>query len=259
MKLHVLGSGSCVIDHEDRTPSAYVLEAGGKKFMIDTGTGSTKNLPEAGIQVDDLDAVINTHRHPDHISDLVPIVQDKVVRSFAQEESRVILYGPEGHREYLEDRMRHEMVESPDTIEENFGFGLEVVEIQDEIELSDNIVMAAIPAEHGPEGFHCLSLRIESPEGAIVFTGDTDYNEELEIFAEGADVLVTDCSKPDELKVEGHMTPTESAEIAEKASVKTLLLSHLYPEIEDYDIVSKAEEIFSGEVKKAEDLMVLEI
>lgn len=226
--------------------------------MIDTGTGSTKNLSAIGFTVDELDAVINTHRHPDHVSDLVPVIQDKVVRSFSQEEPAVTLYGPEGHSEYLHDRMKHEMVDLPDEIEENFGFGFEIVEISGEEELDDNTVMKSIEALHGPEGFKCLSLRIEG-EKTVVFTGDTDYNEALEEFASGADLLVTDCSKPDELKAAGHMTPTESARIAERAGVETLLLSHLYPEIEDYDIVSKAEETFSGEVLKAEDLMTIDL
>ncbi|MFB6207864.1 MAG: MBL fold metallo-hydrolase [Candidatus Nanohaloarchaea archaeon] len=259
MKLHVLGSGSCVVDQQDRTPSGYVLEVDNLVLLVDTGTGVTRNLPELGLSVDEIDAVINTHRHPDHVSDLVPVVQDKVVRSFAQDEPAITLYGPEGHIEYLEDRMKHEMVDLPGEIEEKFGFGFEVVEVGDRINLSDNIVMKTIEADHGPEGFTCLSLRIEGPDKTIVFTGDTDYFEELGEFAEDADLLVTDCSKPDELKVEGHMTPTESAKIARNAGVETLLLSHLYPETDGYDIVSKASKTFSGKVVEAEDLMSIQV
>ncbi|MFB6204584.1 MAG: MBL fold metallo-hydrolase [Candidatus Nanohaloarchaea archaeon] len=259
MKLHVLGSGSCMVDQQDRTPSGYLLQVDGKNFLVDTGTGVTRNLPELGLTVDDIDAVINTHRHPDHISDLVPVVQDKVVRSFAQEEPAITLYGPEGHIQYLEDRMKHEMVDMPGDIEEKFGFGFEIVEMGGRIELSDNTVMKTLEAEHGPEGFKCLSLRIEGPDRTIVFTGDTDYFEELGEFAEDADLLVTDCSKPDELKAEGHMTPTESAKVASRGEVDTLLLSHLYPETDGYDIVSKASKTFSGKVVEAEDLMSLQV
>ncbi|MFB6147360.1 MAG: MBL fold metallo-hydrolase, partial [Candidatus Nanohaloarchaea archaeon] len=71
-----------------------------------------------------------------------------------------------------------------------------------------------------------------------------DYFRALEDFARGADVLVTDCSMPDDEKMEGHMTPTESARLAEKAGVEKLVLSHLYPDIEGHDIVEKARETF---------------
>lgn len=227
--------------------------------MVDTGTGSTKNISEVGKNVEDLDAVVNTHRHPDHISDLVPIVQDKVVRSFSIEEPDIALYGPEGHREYLEDRMMHEMVEKPSTVEENFGFDLEVVEIGSREEISEDLEMEAVEALHGPESFRCLSLKFSSEDRELVFTGDTDYNPELESFAEGADMLVADCSRPGDEEVEGHMNAEECGKLAERAGVDTLVLSHLYPQSEGHDLEAQAGEFFGGEVVVAEDLMVLEI
>jgi len=227
--------------------------------MVDTGTGSTKNISKVGKGVEDIDAVINTHRHPDHISDLVPIVQDKVVRSFSSEEPEITLYGPEGHRNYLEDRMMHEMVEKPSTVKENFGFSLEVVEISSHEKISEDIEMEVVEALHGPESFRYLSLKFSSGDRELVFTGDTGYNPELESFAEGADMLVTDCSRPGDEEVEGHMNAEECGRLAERAGVDTLVLSHLYPQTEGHDLKSQAGEFFGGEVVVAEDLMVLEV
>lgn len=254
MKLVVIGSGSCVVDQSHRASSAYVLEIGEKTLMVDTGTGSTRNLRESGYSVDDLDAVVNTHRHPDHISDLVPLIQDKVVRSFSQEEPGLKLYGPEGHEEYLHDRMKHEMMESPDSISE-CGFDLDLNIIQGSQEIFDAVEMSSVEAVHGPEGFRCLSLRFEVDGKSIVFTGDTDYNPELEDFAEGADVIVTDCSRPSGEEVEGHMNVDECARLASEAGVGHLLLSHLYPEAEQEDLEKEASRIFSGEITVAEDGM----
>ena len=257
MKLVIIGSGSCVVEQSHRASSAYILEVGDKTVMIDTGTGSTRNLKKAGYSVDKLDAVVNTHRHPDHISDLVPIVQDKVVRSFSREEPDLKLYGPEGHLEYLEDRMRHEMVESPDSIS-GFGFDLDVNEIREVQEILQGVEMSSVEADHGPEGFRCLSLRFEFGGQSIVFTGDTDYNSELEEFAEEADLLVADCSRPAGEEVEGHMNSEECARLASRAGVDHLVLSHLYPEAEQNDLESEASEIFSGKVTVAEDGLEIE-
>jgi ribonuclease BN (tRNA processing enzyme) len=253
LKLVVVGSGSCVVEQSHRASSAYILEIADKTLMIDTGTGSTRNLMQAGYSVDELDAVVNTHRHPDHISDLVPIVQDKVVRSFSQKEPDLKLYGPEGHEEYLRDRMRHEMVESPDSISE-FGFDLEINEIQQVQKIFQGLKLYSIEAEHGPDGFSCLSLRFEAEGKKVVFTGDTDYNQELEEFTEDADILVTDCSRPAGVNIHGHMNLEECASLASRARVDHLVLSHLYPEAEQHDLESEAFEIFSGEITVAEDL-----
>ncbi|EGQ43982.1 MAG: metal-dependent hydrolase, beta-lactamase superfamily III [Candidatus Nanosalina sp. J07AB43] len=220
--------------------------------MIDTGTGSTRNLKKSGYSVDELDAVVNTHRHPDHISDLVPIIQDKVVRSFSQEEPDLKLFGPEGYLEYLKDRMSHEMVESPSSISE-FGFELGVNEIQKVQEMLQGVEMSSVEAVHGPDGFECLSLRFEARGKSVVFTGDTDYNSRLEEFAEDADILVTDCSCPAGESVEGHMNSRECARLASRAEVSHLVLSHLYPKAQQSDLQSEASEVFSGEITVAED------
>lgn len=252
MNLVVIGSGSCVIKQDNRASSAYLLDFGEKLIMVDTGTGSTRNLEETGYSVDEVDAVVNTHRHPDHISDLIPLIQDKVVRSFTGKETDLKLYGPEGHKEYVRDRMNHEMVESPDSIS-GFGFELNVNTIEAEQRIFESVQMSSVEALHGPEGFTCLSLRFDSGGKSVVFTGDTDYNPVLEEFGLDADVLVADCSRPGDESVEGHMNVEECARLASEAEVGHLVLSHLYPEAEDQDLEKQASRIFSGEITVAED------
>jgi len=242
---------------QERTPSGYLLETEEATLLVDTGTGITRNLRKTRFSTDDIDAVINTHRHPDHISDLVPIIQDKVVRSFEGEEPDIKLLGPEGHTDYLEKRMHGEMMESPDTVQENFGFEVDVRNIEDVSEIF-GLKIETLEAEHGPEGFDCLSIRVSDGAKSIVFTGDTDYFEGLKDFAKDADLIVTDCSKPDNMKIEGHMIPTECAEIAEGANVEKLVLSHLYPEAESSEIEETAAKIFSRDIVVAEDLMCLD-
>jgi len=256
MKLHVLGSGSCLVAQK-RTSSGYLIETSDSLVMLDTGTGTTKTMREKGFSTRELDAIVNTHRHPDHVSDLVPIIQDKVVRSFSEEEPNLTLYGPEDHIHYVKDRMHHEMREHWEDFNEKFGFRIDVKELNKTDEIA-GLKVESFYAEHGPEDFNCVSLKL-SEEKTVFFTGDTDYFEGLAENASGADMIVADCSKPDELKSEGHMTPSECAKVAQKADVETLVLSHLYPEAEESDIAEKASEIFKGEIIVAEDLMTLEV
>ena len=244
MKLHVLGSGSCIVSQE-RCSSGYLVESENDLVMVDSGAGTSDMLRRKGVVTD-------------HISDLIPIIQDKVVRSFQKEESGIGLYGPDKHKDYLKSRIFYEMKENSENFDSSFGFNLEIGNIE-KVSSVSGFGIDSFPADHGPKGFKCVSLKISRKEKRIFFTGDTDYFEDLAENASGADLIVADCSKPDEKKVEGHMTPTECAKLAEEAGADVLLLSHLYPEAEDSNLIQPAEKVFKGEIEVADDLMTLEI
>ena len=70
----------------------------------------------------------------------------------------------------------------------------------------------------------------------MVYSGDTDYSEDLIRLAQGADLLICECSLPEEMKVEGHLVPSLAGRIASEAGCRKLLLVHLYPECEGRDI-----------------------
>lgn len=97
----------------------------------------------------------------------------------------------------------------------------------------------------------------------IVFTGDTRPFEVFAKFAEGADLVIHDCTFDDSLtekaKVDGHSTPTQAAEQAKAAGVKQLVLFHIsarYPNAEL--LLEQAKKVFPNTVL-AEDFMELEL
>ncbi len=105
-----------------------------------------------------------------------------------------------------------------------------------------------------------LSYRFESTDKrSIVFSGDTDYCESIISLGQGADILVLECSLPDELKVDGHLSPSFAGEIATKAKCKKLVLTHFYPLCEKYDLIEECRKTYSGDVVLAEDLMKITI
>jgi ribonuclease BN (tRNA processing enzyme) len=73
----------------------------------------------------------------------------------------------------------------------------------------------------------------------------------------GADLLVLECSFPNERKIQGHLTPKLAGKVAKEAEAKKLVLTHFYPPCDEADIISQCREEFSGEIVLAEDLMVL--
>jgi phosphoribosyl 1,2-cyclic phosphodiesterase len=70
MQLHILASGS--------TGNSVFVELGGRKLLIDAGISARRienGLKEAGIQLSDLDGVLITHEHSDHIKGIQVLVK----------------------------------------------------------------------------------------------------------------------------------------------------------------------------------------
>jgi ribonuclease BN (tRNA processing enzyme) len=75
-------------------------------------------------------------------------------------------------------------------------------------------------------------VRIEEIR-AVVFSGDTDYSANLIRLARGADLLVVECSFPEQ-KVKGHLDLASLERIVARAKPRQVLLSHLYPAWENF-------------------------
>ncbi|MFP4005326.1 MAG: ribonuclease Z [Candidatus Hadarchaeia archaeon] len=97
----------------------------------------------------------------------------------------------------------------------------------------------------------------------IVYSGDTKPSEKIGKFARGADVLVHDSTFGEDLKEEaqkgGHSTAKEAAEIAKRAGVERLILTHPSPRYSDAsELEEEAKEIFDNSLM-AEDFLKIEV
>jgi ribonuclease BN (tRNA processing enzyme) len=105
-----------------------------------------------------------------------------------------------------------------------------------------------------------VGYRIEFKDGkSMAISGDTDYCQTIIDLAFDVDLLVLECSFPDGKKVEGHLTPSLAGRIAAESHCKRLLLTHLYPVCDQFDIVGQCKKIFQGHVIMGEDLMRIKI
>jgi ribonuclease BN (tRNA processing enzyme) len=77
--------------------------------------------------------------------------------------------------------------------------------------------------------------------------------------AEGADLLVLECSFPEGAPAEGHMTPGQAAAVAEKAGARRLLLTHFYPAAAASDLMTPARKRYGGDILLARDGMKVEV
>ena len=113
------------------------------------------------------------------------------------------------------------------------------------------------PVEHNPES---IAYRITSPGGySVVYSGDTDYSESLIELSKDADILICESALPDDLRLKGHLTPSLAGDIATRAGVKKLVLTHFYPECDQTDIKQECRKTYDGPLVLAEDLMQIQV
>ncbi|MCL2359632.1 ribonuclease Z [Candidatus Bathycorpusculum sp.] len=97
----------------------------------------------------------------------------------------------------------------------------------------------------------------------IIYTGDTKPFAAFVEFAEGADLIIHDCTFDDALKekadTDGHSTPSQAASQAKAAQAKCLVLSHISARYPDADLLlGQAKKVFPNTIL-AEDYMTLEL
>ena len=248
MKLTILGSGTCVPSLK-RNASGYLLEADDKKVLIDCGSGILLQLERTGNSYKDIDALFLTHGHPDHFADLMPWIQALFYTPNFTREKDLSIIAPEGFRQYYDKAIGSILGESKD-------FRVVFMEASDKMNYGPWSILTTATV-HSDDS---LAYRFEQGGRSVVFSGDADYDQGIINLSEEADLLIADCSFPDAMKVKGHLSAKECGLLAQKAEVKKLVLSHIYPSgTPDKDRITEAKEHFKGDVILAEDLMEIEV
>lgn len=244
MELILLGTG-CPAPHPERYGPAQVIRLGATALLIDCGSGVTQRLAQAGISGRELDAVLLTHLHSDHIVDLFQLT----ISSWHQGRDRPQrVFGPAGTRRYvegllalwrpeLEQRIAHERRPSTAALE------VEVTEIAGGERLRFGALeVVVVEVDHKPVerafGFVATGGGIR-----LAISGDTRRCAALIEAARGADLLLHEVFVHRAMKAEEgvrsaetieqvasyHTLSSEVGKIAREAGVKALALTHFVP------------------------------
>ncbi|MGT2743401.1 MBL fold metallo-hydrolase [Streptococcus plurextorum] len=216
MKLTTLGCWGAYPYKEEGTTSYLLTAEDGFQLLIDCGSRAVNEL-EKEIHPLDLDAVLISHYHPDHIADL------GVLRHYFQlypkhlKTPKILpIYA------YDEDAAEFAKLTLPG-VSEGIAYDVNGKEKIGPFELTFIKTVHPVP---------CYAFRItELTTGQVfVFTADTGYFHDLIAFAAGADLLLADVYlyEGNENHI-AHLTTKEAGMIAEKAKVKHLVLTHLPP------------------------------
>jgi ribonuclease BN (tRNA processing enzyme) len=248
MKLTVLGSGTVL--SKGRACSGFLLESGNKKLLIDIGEGAFTNLKKIA-EPASINMILLTHFHPDHASGLATFLLYRrlmVKYNLTRSAPQLNILGPKGLTDFFEafDKVFPVLKEVP--------FKVATKELENSFLMAPGFRIKTRPVEHE----NSIAYRIEAERKSIVFSGDTAYCDAIISLANNADLLVLECSMPDSNLSSNHLTVSQAASIAKQANVKSLLLTHFYPYVENEPIEKIVRNIYSGTLRIASDLMVIE-
>jgi ribonuclease BN (tRNA processing enzyme) len=219
------------------------------------GPGTMRRLLEANIGIFDISHIMLSHFHPDHTAELVPFLfATKYPNERARTDTLTILSG-KGFRTFFKG-LRNTY---GDWMNLETGI-LDIIELDNlayDSHLFEQFRVESIPVDHREES---VAFKISTPDQRrIVYSGDTDESENLVTLSKGADVLICESAFPDSHKVKGHLTPSRAGQIARRAGVATLVLTHFYPECDQVDIGKECRKTYQGPLILAKDLQRIEI
>lgn len=269
ISVQVLGSGGP--EGGERASASYLVKKDAKAIiLIDFGGGAFLRFGQAKAYLEDLELILITHLHIDHVVELPALMKAGYFSDRTEPLSIIgpkgndhfpglneyiqLQFGPKGAYRYMSDILS----------KESESFSIIPYEVPSEKALAFNgLNITAIPVHHGV--VPALAYRIEIGGKVIVFSGDTNaQSKHLEELSKGADILIAHHAIPQESSAGAkrlHMTPQRIAEVASHAMPEILLLSHRMKrtygsEQESTELIKK---VYNGKIVWAEDLMEIKL
>lgn len=297
-----LGTGGGPPLHAERSRPATLLIVDGRYYLIDCGIGTMQRILQAGIDSQQIRTIFLTHLHSDHDLGLVDVLaNDYFLLNLRGATDAVAIYGPPQTEELVDAAFRFITISVRPFSAENAGayrisnhsfvspfqsheFSRGGVVFQD-----DKIRVVATENSHYAlmtglqrRTFQSYSYRVETPHGAIVFTGDTGPSEAVAQLAKGADVLVAEADALNAVTrdqfvnrlasrnhwsatrtrafrahfISEHLDTDEIGQLASRAHVRSVFLYHYEPDDAPphADYLEDVRKYFNGPVFAPDDL-----
>ena len=167
-------------------------------FVVDCGMGVSRQLVNAGVPIPSIKYIFITHHHSDHNLEYGNLFYNAWAAGLS---TPINSFGPKGieamtkafwelNKFDVETRIDDEGRPDPRKLVIAKDITDDGVVLQ-----TDDVKVTAFRTPHPPivDNF---AYKFETPDGTVVFSGDTAYNPKLAEFARGADVLVHECTVP---------------------------------------------------------------
>jgi ribonuclease Z len=280
-EIYTLGAGTPT-PTAARFGSSHVLRVGGELLMFDCGPAATHKLVKAGLFPTQVDYLFFTHHHFDHDIDYPCFLLCRWDQSIGRE-NQLQVFGPALTEKITEGilgedglfahdwkaRVNHPLSQRvfanrggilprtpPSVAARDVGPGL--------VHRGKDWEVTSALAEHVQPWLDSLAYRVDSPEGSVVFTGDTQPCSSVTELARGSDMMLCMCWDDQEIMEQngentGQCGTLGAARMAQDAGVRKLVLVHIGPHLSApgprHKGISDIRRVYDGELVFSEELM----
>jgi ribonuclease BN (tRNA processing enzyme) len=241
MELTVLGSSGSY-GSQSGACSGYLLREGDTTVWMDCGNG-TFPLLQQYVDPGELSAVVITHEHPDHCSDIFGL---HVMLRYALGQDGLPVFAPEG----AEERLGCLVANWGDTFEWN-GIGD-----------GDKARVGAIDLRFSRTDHPPPTYAVEASAGGrrLIYTADTGPAWSVDAFGSGADLVLSEASYlHDNIPIDIHLSARQAGAAAREARAHRLVLTHIWPQVDPEASVAEGSEAFGEAVTLAVPHLVTEV
>lgn len=220
--------------------SGYLVQTAGGNLLIDCGSGVVSRLL-ARVSLAEVTAVILTHYHADHVSDLGVLQYAAMMANLRGERTAPLLvYAP---REPATDFARV-----------TYKTYVQAVPIDEDAPL--HLAGVTVRFRRTAHPVPCYAVRLDDGERALAYTADTGPDTDWGAFLRDVDLLVAEATyrtADAPAGARGHLTAAEAGMLARRYGARRLLLTHLDPNSDADALVQEAQSAFAGPVLCARD------
>jgi ribonuclease Z len=243
IEVTLLGTGSPMVDANRAGPST-LIRAGSDLFLVDCGRGALMRAAAVGVGAANIAALLLTHLHSDHITDLSDVITTRWVTTFTR--TPLPVFGPPGTAAVVAATLdalaadisyrigHHADITEPPAVE--------VHEFTDGVVWdADGVQIRVAPTDHRPVE-PTIAYRIDYADASVVLAGDTVPCTTLDELATGAGALVHTVIRADLVALapqqrlrdilDYHSSVEQAAATAQRAGVGTLILTHYVPPLQ---------------------------
>ncbi len=247
MRLRIVGS-SPAMPRPGSACSSYLLRTATAAVLLDAGSGAAGKL-QLALRYENLDAIVISHMHPDHFFDLVPFRYGLKYGEASRAEP-MPLWLPPGGAGVLTALSR--LIcgdDDPDFF--TAVFALREYDPAHTLTIAD-LRLSFRRTRHYVAAF---SIRGDCGDASIAYSADTAPCESVVEHARDSALFLCEAALGlgTEEGERGHASAREAGEMAARARVKRLVLTHYPATCAIEDLIAEAKRAFSGPVSVAED------
>ena len=244
MQLTLLGTGCPKVDYHRFGPANLILTLK-TKILIDCGSGVTQRLEKAKISSANIDALLLTHLHSDHVIDLYQLIISSW-HSYRNKPWKI--YGPKGTKKFVQSIMESWKLEREGRIkyEQRSSIKAFKIKVQEfkkygKIKIKD-LLFEYFEVDHKPVKY-AYGFNFHNKRKKITISGDTRPCNNLMKYAQKTDLLLHEVFIGVELRTSNrmisnktlhnvkryHTSSEDVGKIAKISQAKKLVLTHFVP------------------------------